>query len=115
MSLHVLLGFMKEERMSKLIKTSDGILIEVESDGDEKCSASTVKNVEKGFEQIGPLLVKACDSMKDFWVEQIEGVDLEQVQIQFGLNFEAGGNIYIAQVKAGASVSVTATMKRPAK
>ena len=99
--------------MSRLIETSDGILIEVETEDYEKCVAGSAKKVEKGLEQIGPLLVKACDTMKDFWREQVEGVDIDQVQIQFGLNFEAGGNVYIAQAKAGASVSVTATLKKP--
>lgn len=99
--------------MSKLIKTSDGILIEVESDGDEKCSAGSAKHVQKGLEQIRPLLAKACETMKDFWSEQVEGAELNEVQIQFGLSFEAGGNLYIAQAKAGASISVTATMKKP--
>ena len=99
--------------MSRLIETSDGILIEVETEDYEKCVAGSAKKVEKGLEQIGPLLVKACDTMKDFWREQVEGVDIDQVQIQFGLNFDAGGNVYIAQAKAGASVSVTATLKKP--
>lgn len=100
-------------RMGRLIETSDGILIEVETQGYEKCAAGTAKKVEKGLDQIGPLLAKACDTMKDFWKEQVQGVDIEQVQIQFGLNFEAGGSLYIAQAKAGASVSVTATLKKP--
>jgi hypothetical protein len=101
--------------MARLIETKDGILIEVESEGYEKVSAGTAEKVQKGLEQIGPLLRKACDTMKDFWKEQTGGIELDAVQIGFGLNFEAEGNAYIARAKAGASVSVTATLKRPAK
>ena len=99
--------------MSKLIETSDGILVEVETIGTEKCSANHVDKVSKGLEQIGPLLGKACGTMKTFWQQTVDGVEVEQVQVQFGLNFEASGNIYIAQAKAGASVTVTATLKKP--
>jgi len=101
--------------MARLIEMQDGILVEVETEGYEKCSAGSAKKVERGLDQIGPLLRKACGTMKDFWKEKVEGVDVEEAQIEFGLNFEAGGSVYIAQAKAGASVSVTATLKKPAK
>ncbi|MCO6457994.1 MAG: hypothetical protein J5I93_22040 [Pirellulaceae bacterium] len=101
--------------MSKLIETSDGILIEVESDGGEKCSAGTADKVEKGFNQISPLLRKACSAMREFWQEQTEGIDLQEVEIQFGLNFEGSGNVFIAQAKAGASLTVKAVMKKSAE
>ena len=49
--------------------------------------------------------------MKQIW-SNAEAVDhVDQVQIQMGLNFEAGGNLYITQAKGGASISVTVTLK----
>ena len=102
--------------MAKLIRTNENILIEIEAEPGEyqPCSAGDVDKVEKGLEQIGPLLDKACEAVKDVWKKQVEGVVVEQVQIEFGLNFEAEGNAYIARAKAGASVSVTVTLKKPA-
>lgn len=101
--------------MAGLLETSDGILIEYETEEyNEKISADSTKKVDKGLEQIVPLLTKACSKMKDLWGNAEEATNIDQVQIQMGLNFEAGGSLYIAQAKAGATVSVTVTLK-PAK
>ena len=100
--------------MTKLIRTVDGILIEIEARESEKCSAAAAKPVQKGLDQIGPVLTKACSTMKEFWKQQLDGVELDEVQIAFGLNFEVEGSIYIAQAKGGATISVTATLKKPA-
>jgi hypothetical protein len=72
-----------------------------------------VDEVKKGLEQIGPLLRNACDAVKELWQDQVREVDVEQVEIEFGLNFEAEGNAYIARAKAGASLAVTVTLKKP--
>jgi len=100
--------------MSRLIETKDGVLVEVDGEDYQKCSAGTAEKVEKGLDQIGQLLVKSCQTMKDFWQKEVEGADIEEIQVQFGLNFEASGSLYIAQAKAGASITVTATLKKPA-
>lgn len=101
--------------MARLLETGDGILIEYESgEYDEKISAGSTDKVEKGLEQIAPLLTKACSQMKQIWADEEGAANIDQVQIQMGLNFEAGGNLYIAQAKSGASISVTVTLK-PAK
>ena len=98
--------------MARLLETSDGILIEYDSgEYDEQISAGSTEKVDKGLEQIAPLLAKACSKMKELWANAEEATNIEQVQIQLGLNFEAGGSLYIAQAKAGASVSVTVTLK----
>ncbi len=98
--------------MARLLETGDGILIEYESGKrDEKISSGSTKKIEKGLEQIAPLLINACSNMKQIW-SNAEAVDhVDQVQIQMGLNFEAGGNLYITQAKGGASISVTVTLK----
>ena len=96
----------------KLIESEEGILIEVQSqDADEKISAEMAEKVQKGLAQIQPVLQKACDATKDFFDD--ENSQLSQVQIEIGLNFEASGNIYICQAKAGASITLTATIQRP--
>lgn len=102
--------------MTKLIRTSDGILIEVEVEPGQYqlCSASAADKVQNSLDQIKPLLAKACGAVKDFWDEQREGIQLEQVEVEFGLNFEGEGNAYIARAKAGASLSITLTLKKPA-
>lgn len=98
--------------MARLLETSDGILIEYDSgEFDEKISAGSTDKVEKGLEQIAPLLTKACARMKEIWADAQAAAQIDQVQIQMGLNFEAGGSLYIAQAKSGASISVTITLK----
>ncbi len=99
---------------TRLIETPDGILIEVKTEADEKVARS-IKTVEKGLEQIGPLLAKACDTMSEFWTKQVDNVDVEQVVVEFGLGFELGGRVFIAEAKGSANVSVTATLKKPTK
>lgn len=99
--------------MGRLIETSDGFLIEVESEDDQKVSAGSAKKVEKGLSQIGPLLAKACKKIGESWPEEPGAVEIEQVEIELGFNFEASGNVYIAQATAGASISVTATITKP--
>jgi len=100
--------------MARLIRTVDGVLIEVEAAESEKCAAALAKPVQQGLDQIGPLLAKACNTMKEFWKQELDGVKLDEVEIAFGLNFETEGSVYIARVKGGASISVTATLKKPA-
>jgi hypothetical protein len=103
---------MREMMMARLLEISDGILIEYDSgEFDEKISAGSTKKVEKGLEQIAPLVTSACARMKEIWADAQAAAQIEQVQIQMGLNFEAGGSLYVAQVKGGASVSVTITLK----
>ena len=100
--------------MARLIKTPDGVLIEVEASLSEKCSSRSAKVVHKGLEQISTVLGNACGTMKDFWSKELDGVELDEVQIAFGLSFETEGDIYIARAKGEASISVTATLKKPA-
>lgn len=98
--------------MARLLETGDGILIEYESGRhDEKISSGSTKKVEKGLEQIAPLLTKACSQIKQIWADAEEAANIDQVQIQMGLNFEAEGKLFIAQAKAGTSISVTLTLK----
>jgi hypothetical protein len=40
-----------------------------------------------------------------------EEVDLEQVEIELGLSFEAEGNIYITKANLGANLTVRMTLK----
>ena len=100
--------------MARLIRTVDGVLIEVEAPQSEKCAAGSAKVVEKGLEQISTVLGKACGTMKEFWSKQLDGVELDEVQIAFGLSFETGGDIYIVRARGESTISVTATLKKPA-
>jgi hypothetical protein len=98
---------------AKLIKLEDGSLVEVEVSGDEvqQISGNLADKVDATLSKIKPILLKTCQPIVAAVKDLRKDVDLEQVEVEVGLSFDAEGNIYITKAKFGANVLVRMTLK----
>jgi hypothetical protein len=98
---------------AKLIRLEDGSLVEVEVSGDEvqQIAGSLADKVDATIDKIKPILLKTCQPIVAAVKDLREDVDLEQVEVEVGLSFDAEGNIYITKAKFGANVLVRMTLK----
>jgi hypothetical protein len=98
---------------TKLIRLSDDILVEVEAKEGEgqQISGGIAKKVNATFSEIKDVLLKTCRPIVDALKEVRDEVELEQVEVEVGLSFEAGGDIYVAKATLGANVLVRMTLK----
>ena len=101
---------------SKLIRLNDGTLVEVEVESvpgqvQQISGGSMAKRVESSFKDITPVLRNVCCSVLDVWEEHNQDTHLEQIEVEVGLSFEVGGNIYITKAKAGATLKVKMILK----
>ena len=99
---------------TKLIQLDDDTLIEVEApEGQvEEISGGFAERIEDAtFEKIKPLLVKACKPISEAWQEINQDLEIEQVEVELGLSFEAEGNLYVTKSKAGSNLVVKLVLK----
>ncbi len=98
---------------SKLIKMSDGTLIEVQASPNsmQQISKRNAENVEKGLEQIQPLFQVAIDSVVKNVDWKRDDFALDVVEIELGIGFEAEGNIYVVKGKGVANFNVKFIIK----
>jgi hypothetical protein len=98
---------------SKLIQLEDGTFVEVEVSEEQvqQIAGSFADKVEVTIDKIKPILLKTCQPLIAAVKDLRKDVDLEQVEVEVGLSFDAEGNIYITKAKFGANVLVRMTLK----
>jgi hypothetical protein len=102
---------------TKLIKLEDGTLIEVEVPPNQAkpiaggAADKIDKTLDKTFDRIRPILVKACRPIAAAWKELDGEIEIQNAELQIGLNIEAEGNVYITKSKASANLTVKMTIK----
>lgn len=98
---------------SKLIKLSDGTLVEIDvPDAQARQIASGVaEKVDAALEKIGPVLLKICSTVTEAWKGLDKDIQVEGAEIELGLSFEGEGNLYITKSKAGANLTIHLKMK----
>lgn len=99
---------------TRLIKLEDGTLVEVEVPDNEvqQISGSLADKVDATFSKITPILLKVCHPVASAVKDIRSEIDLEQVEVELGLSFEAEGNIYITKANLGANVIIRMTLKQ---
>jgi hypothetical protein len=100
--------------VTKLIKLSDGTLVEVEvapGEAQQISGGSVAKKVESNFEKIKPALMKVCSPLADVWKELNKDVEINQAEVEIGLSFSLEGDIYIVKSKADANLKVKLLLK----
>jgi len=99
---------------TKLIRLSDGTLVEVEVPAAQarRISGGTADRVNANLGQLDSILVNVCRPLLSAWRALGEGVSIEQAQVEVGLSFEGEGNIFITKAKAGANLTVTLTLTK---
>jgi NTP-dependent ternary system trypsin peptidase co-occuring protein len=98
---------------TKLIRLQDGILVEVEANAGEaqQVAGGFAEKVDATFGEIKDILLKTCQPVINSLKEVRNEVELEQVEVELGLSFEAGGDIYVAKATLGANLLVRMTLK----
>ena len=98
---------------TKLIRLQDGILVEVEAKEGEvqQVAGGFAEKVEATFSKIKPILLKTCQPVAEALKEVRNQIELEQVEVELGLSFDGGGDIFIAKATLGANVLVRMRLK----
>jgi Trypsin-co-occurring domain 1 len=93
---------------SKLIELSDNTLVEIDVPEVQakQISGSVADRVDSTLERLKPLLIKFCRPFGEAWQELNKDFHVEEAEIDFGLSFEAEGNLYVTKSKAGANLNV---------
>ncbi|MGH3402973.1 MAG: CU044_2847 family protein [Streptosporangiaceae bacterium] len=99
---------------TKLIKLSDGTLMEVEAPSDEvqEISGGMAASVKSKLENIGPELIKTCQPIVNAVTEMSKQMEVEDVGVEIGFSFDVEGNIYVAKAHLGATIQVRVTLKK---
>lgn len=100
---------------TQLIKTKDGILIEVERTGGASAvSGKFVKSIDKEIKNmLFPILKSAIKPIQSAWQELNKDMTVEKAEIEFGIGFEVEGNVYIAKAKSNANLTVKLILTPP--
>jgi hypothetical protein len=99
---------------TRLIKLSDGILVEAEVDPQEatEIAGGSAKHVQASLEAVEPILVSVCRPIAKAW-DSMTNFHIEHVQVELSLSFEGEGNIFLTKARAGANLTVTMSLTRP--
>ncbi len=99
---------------TKLIKTDDGTLVEVEVGEDEArpISGGMAEHVETSFSKIAPVIKNVCHPIAEAWKDLPGDLHVDSAEVQLGLSFEGSGNIFVTKAKAGANLTVKLVIKR---
>jgi len=95
-----------------VIQLADGTYVEVQLRGDQvrEVSGSAAQRVSSSLEDINPVIIRTCRPLKSLWQELNKEMTVDAIQVQFGISFQVGGNVFIAQAAGSANLSVTINM-----
>ncbi|NET45594.1 CU044_2847 family protein [Okeania sp. SIO2B3] len=98
---------------TRLIKLEDGILVEAEVPDNEAQPISTnvLKQVKSSFAKVKPILINISRPITEAWQEINKDLEIEQAEVEVGLNFEGGGNLYITKEKVSTNFKVKLVLK----
>jgi len=97
---------------SELIKLKDGILVEIENSDNhvEQIAGGLAKKVDENIDIIVPLLKRVISPLKNTFDELNKDMSIEKAEVELGLGFEAGGDVFIVKGKAKANLTVKLTL-----
>ncbi|MCP4346185.1 MAG: hypothetical protein GY795_11760 [Desulfobacterales bacterium] len=98
---------------SKLIKLTDGTLVEIDvpEDQAEQIAGGEIDNVDATIDKIKPILLNICKPITSVWQEISKDMEIEKAEIDVGFSFEGEGNIFITKAKAGANLNIKLVLK----
>lgn len=103
---------------TELVELQDGILVEIQSDPDERprqVTAGAAQRVEGAMDAAKDLLLKAVQPVVSVWSELNRDLAIDQVVIELGLGFEGSGKLFIVQGTGKANVSFKLTVRAKAE
>jgi len=98
---------------TKLIRLADETLIEIEvpEQDVQQISGELAKKVKATIDQVHPVILNAAQSLNAVWKELNKDMKVEGAELEFGVSFEAEGNVYITKAKAGTNLVFKLTLK----
>jgi len=98
---------------TRIIELKDGVRVEVELTEDQvqQLSGGITGKIGKKFENISPVLLNICEPIVGVIEQLNQEANVEQMEIQLGLSFEAEGNIYVTKMKTAANLNVNLIIK----
>ena len=83
----------------ELIKLEDGVLIEVENSDNhiEQISGGSANQLDKNIDIVMPLLKRVISPLKNTFDELNKDMSIEKAEVEIGLGFEAGGDVFIVK------------------
>ena len=96
----------------ELIKLEEGVLIEVENSDNhiEQISGGSANQLDKNIDIIVPLLKRIISPLKNTFDELNKDMSIEKAEVEIGLGFEVGGDVFIVKGKGKANLSVKLTL-----
>jgi Trypsin-co-occurring domain 1 len=97
---------------TKLIELADGVLVEIEVPPEQAqaISGGIADKVAGTFDKVGAQLKKLCAEMASDW-KVVRDLKIDQVEVELGLSFEVGGNVYLARTTAAGNLAVRVSFK----
>ncbi len=101
---------------TSLVKLSDGTLVEVQVPADQvqEISGTLAQKVNAALDSVQTTILDVCRSMATSLDSLAQTVAIDEAEIEFGLSFEAEGNLYITKASSGANLQVKIKFKRSA-
>lgn len=103
---------------TELVQLEDGLLVEVQSDPEDtpkRIAASAADRAEGALAQVREVLLKAVEPVASVWSELNRDLTIDEVEIQLGLGFEAGGKLFIVQGTGTANLNFTLKVRPKAQ
>ena len=93
---------------TKLIRLSDGTLVEVQVSREDvqKVSGTLAEKVGATVDGIQPVLLRICRPITAAWKELSENVNVEKAEVEIALGFETEGSVYVARTKASGNLKI---------
>lgn len=101
------------EMAAEFVELQDGILVEIEPDPERprQIAGGTIALVDATIDAAKDLLLKAVQPVVSVWSELNRDLTIDQVVIELGLGFEAGGQLFIAKGTGKANINFKMTVK----
>lgn len=100
--------------LSKLIQLDDGTLVQVEVMENEvqRMGGGGPTKVKATLAKVQPVLLMVCHPIVEAVESLRENVDLEHVEVEVALSFNAEGNIFVAKTSFGTNILVRMILKK---
>ena len=87
-------------------------LIEIENFENEieQISGGVASKVDENIDAVVPLLKRVVTPIKESFNELNKGINIEKIEVELGLGFEASGNAFIVKGKGKANLSIKLTI-----
>lgn len=96
----------------RVVELEDGVRVQIEvNEQQAEQVAGWGDKINSSFENVKDFLIHVSRPMAEAWREMNKTMQVESAEVELSLSFEASGNIFIANSKAGANFKVKLALK----